>query len=103
MKILFLFLITIVIIQWYFKMKQVKILHEHYNRLLSKGNVIVETKKGAFSGVIIMIQLDDKAYIKECLLLSGATFFSKWKVCEDIINKNLTVLSEKDLLNYKTV
>lgn len=75
MEILFLFFIVLVILQWFFKVKQTKLLYTHYNKFLETGNVLVERKKGIFFGVIIMLQLDKEANIKDCLLISGATFF----------------------------
>ena len=101
MKILFLFFIILVIIQWYFKTKQTNVLHQHYSKFLESGNVLVERNKGIFSGAIIMLQLDKEANIKDCLLLSGATFFSSWRNCEELINKNLSLLTQDDYLSYK--
>lgn len=101
MKILFLLFIILVIIQWYFKTKQTKILYEHYNKFLESGNVLVERNKGVFSGAIIMFQLDKEANIKDCLLLSGATFFSSWRNCEELINENLLRLKQEAFSNYK--
>ncbi|MCC3356820.1 transcriptional regulator GutM [Bacillus sp. REN16] len=101
MKILFLFFIILVIIQWYFKTKQTNVLHQHYSKFLESGNVLVERNKGIFSGAIIMLQLDKEANIKDCLLLSGATFFSSWRNCEELINKNLLLLTQNDYLSYK--
>lgn len=101
MKILFLFFIILVIIQWYFKTKQTNVLHQHYSKFLESGNVLVERNKGIFSGAIIMLQLDKEANIKDCLLLSGATFFSSWRNCEELINKNLLLLTQDDYLSYK--
>jgi len=101
MKILFLFFIILVIIQWYFKTKQTNVLHQHYSKFLETGNVLVERNKGIFSGAIIMFQLDKEANIKDCLLLSGATFFSSWHNCEELINKNLLLLKQEDFIKYK--
>ncbi|MCF3944106.1 transcriptional regulator GutM [Oceanobacillus alkalisoli] len=101
MKILFLFFIILVIIQWYFKTKQTKEFLGHYNNFLQNGNVLVERSKGVFSGAIILIQLDEEANIKGCLLLTGATFFSSWCRCEELISKNLLHLELEDFDNYK--
>ena len=101
MEILFLFFIILVIIQWYFKTKQTTVLHQHYSKFLETGNVLVERNKGIFSGAIIMLQLDEEANIKDCLLLSGATFFSSWRNCGELINKNLLLLKQEDYLSYK--
>ncbi|UUI01759.1 transcriptional regulator GutM [Oceanobacillus jeddahense] len=101
MKILFLFFIILVILQWFFKMKQTKVLHTHYNKFLETGNVLVERKKGIFSGAIIMLQLDKEANIKDCLLMSGATFFSSWDNCEELINENLLSINVENFNSYK--
>jgi DNA-binding transcriptional regulator of glucitol operon len=101
MEILFLFFITLVIIQWFFKTKQSKVMHSHYNKFLESGNVLVERSKGLFSGAIVMFQIDQEANVKDCLLLSGATFFSSWRNCDELINKNLLLLKQEDLINYK--
>ncbi|MEK4303320.1 transcriptional regulator GutM [Oceanobacillus sp. FSL K6-0251] len=101
MEILFLFFIVLVILQWFFKVKQTKLLYTHYNKFLETGNVLVERKKGIFFGVIIMLQLDKEANIKDCLLISGATFFSSWRSCEELINENLLSIKNENLNGYK--
>lgn len=96
MEILFLFFIILVVIQWYFKTKQTKALHEHYNKFLQSGNVLVERNRGIYSGAIIILQLDEEANIENCLLLSGATFFASWQSCDEIVNENLLTLKEQE-------
>lgn len=100
MKLFFFVFIVLVIVQWYFKMKQTKKLHFYYNDFLETGNVLVERHKGTFSGAIIILQLDDNANILKCVSMSGATFWANWQECEGLINKNLLSIEEKDLYNY---
>jgi len=101
MELFFLIFIVLVIIQWYFKMKQTKVAHTYYNKFIESGHVLAERKKGIFSGAVVMFQLDDDANIQQCVSMSGATFFASWDECKELIHKNLLKLEEKDLENYK--
>lgn len=101
METIFLIFVILVLIQWYFKSKQIKQLHSYYHKFLESGNVIVERNKSIFSGAIIILQLDSEANIKDCILLTGATFFSSWRQFEDVIGKNLLNLQEEELDQYK--
>jgi len=101
MKIIFLVFITFVIMQWYFKMKQGQKLRKRYVNFLKHGDVLVERNKGIISGKIIMFQLDKSANIKDCLFLSGSTFWSDWKKCDDLINKNLLTIKQEEVNQYK--
>lgn len=101
MQVIFFLFITLAIVQWYFKMKQTKVLHTNYSKLLESGNVLVERSKGIFSGAVIMLQLDEEANITDCLLMSGATFMSSWGKFEELINENLLSLKEEDFSEFK--
>jgi len=101
MKILFLFFTVFVIAQWFFKKRQNKELFTNYYSFLQSGDVLLERNKGVFTGSIIMVQLDDEANIKKCLLLYGATFFATWKNCDKLMYKNILSIETNDIKDYK--
>lgn len=101
MKILFLFFTIFVITQWFFKKKQNKELLDNYYSFLKSGNVLLERNKGIFTGSIIMLQLDNEANIKKCLLLNGSTFFSTWKSCDELVHENILFMDKDVIKNYK--
>ena len=101
MVVLYLIFILLVIVPWYYKTKQVKQLHSYYQKFLKSGHVIVERKRSFFSGAILILQLDTAANIKDCILLTGATFFSPWRQFEEVIGKNLLNLREEELHKYQ--
>jgi|SRR5690625_3752734 len=100
MEVFFLVFVILVIVQWYFKMRQAKEAHKYYNKFIESGHVLAERQKGILSGALIMFQLDDEANIKQCVSMSGATFFASWNECDQLINKNLLKLEEQDLADY---
>lgn len=100
MEYFFLIFITLVIIQWYLKMKQTKTFYTYYHLFLQGGNVLVERHKGIFWGAIIMFQLDEEANIKNCMLMKGASPFASPEYCDGLINNNLLCLDPHSLLDY---
>jgi len=101
MKLVFFIFIISAILQWYMKSKQMRKLYSHYDNLLKDGDVLVEKSKGVFLGAVVMLQLNEKGVITDCLILKGATFFSDWKKYESLINKDLTNFNAKDFEQYE--
>lgn len=101
MKIFFLFFIIFVIVQWYLKMRQTRDFYKYYNSFLQEGDVLVGKQKGIYSGAIIMMKLDKKAYIQECMLISGASFFTKFKPFNELNKKNVLHINSDHFINYK--
>lgn len=101
MKVFFLVFVILVIIQWYFKTKQIHEIHKYYNLFITDGHVIIERHKGLLSGAIVILKLDNQANILDCVYVSGATFLARWKKCDRLMNKNLRRIQKKDLIQYK--
>src|SRR5699024_12122028 len=101
MKLIFLFFTIFVIIQWFLKKRQHKEMFDNYYEFLKNGNVLLERNKGIITCAVIMLQINEEAYIEKCLLLNGSTFLAKWKECDELLCKNILLLEKKDIKKQK--
>ncbi|PAB60218.1 transcriptional regulator GutM [Anaeromicrobium sediminis] len=99
------FLIMVGTIMWilqalfsFFQMRNFK---NNFVEMRKKGRVAIGFNKGFFfSGIVVLIGIDDRAHIEEVRYMQGVTVLAKCKKLEGLEGKNLLSLKDEDLKDY---